>query len=81
MILYKKAMNYAVYNLYQLMLFKKFSWITISMSDGSKYVDLYTPLSPKVSWYIGGNGELWKQKDEDGSTPSFVTILRQDYFK
>lgn len=43
--------------------------------------DLYTPLSPKVSWYIQGNGEVWKQKDEDGSSPSFITILRQDYFK
>ncbi|KAG6717012.1 hypothetical protein I3842_04G076800 [Carya illinoinensis] len=43
--------------------------------------DLYTPLSPRVSWYIGGNGELWKQKDDDGSPPSFITILRPDYFK
>lgn len=51
------------------------------MSDGSKHVDLYTPLSPRVSWYIGGNGELWKQKDDDGSPPSFITMLRQDYFK
>lgn len=43
--------------------------------------DFYTPLSPKVSWYIQGNGEPWKQKDEDGSSPNFITILRQDYFK
>ncbi|KAF5480510.1 hypothetical protein F2P56_001253 [Juglans regia] len=43
--------------------------------------DLYTPISPRVSWYIQGNGELWKQKDEDGSPPSFITILRHDYFK
>ncbi|BFG30377.1 hypothetical protein CerSpe_166500 [Prunus speciosa] len=42
--------------------------------------DLYTPLSPKVSWYIQSNGE-WKQKDEDGSAPNFITVLRQDYFK
>ncbi|XP_071724780.1 probable magnesium transporter NIPA6 [Rutidosis leptorrhynchoides] len=42
--------------------------------------DLYTPLSPKVSWYIQGNGETWKQKDEEGSPPSFVTYLRPDYF-
>lgn len=41
--------------------------------------DLYTPLSPKVSWYIQGNGELWKPKGEDGTPPDFVTI-RQDYF-
>ena len=42
--------------------------------------DLYTPLSPKVSWYIQSNGE-WKQKDEEGSNPNFITVLRQDYFK
>ncbi|RVX21135.1 putative magnesium transporter NIPA6 [Vitis vinifera] len=42
-------------------------------------LDLYTPLSPKVSWHIQGNGEIWKPKDEDG--PDFVAILRQDYFK
>ncbi|KAM4106292.1 hypothetical protein ACJW30_04G052800 [Castanea mollissima] len=43
--------------------------------------DMYAPISPKVSWFIQGNGELWKQKEEDGSPPSFITILRQDYFK
>uniref|UniRef100_A0A6N2LV29 Uncharacterized protein n=3 Tax=Salix viminalis TaxID=40686 RepID=A0A6N2LV29_SALVM len=43
--------------------------------------DLYTPLSPRVSWYIQGNGEHWKQKDGDGSPPDFITILRQDHFK
>ncbi|KAL6219719.1 hypothetical protein ACLB2K_007478 [Fragaria x ananassa] len=42
--------------------------------------DLYTPLSPKVSWYIHSSGE-WKQKDEEGSNPNFITVLRQDYFK
>ncbi|KAL5555120.1 hypothetical protein UlMin_037356 [Ulmus minor] len=42
--------------------------------------DLYTPLSPKVSWFIQSNGE-WKQKDEDGLSPNFITILRHDYFK
>ncbi|KAM7276060.1 hypothetical protein ACFE04_017926 [Oxalis oulophora] len=41
---------------------------------------LYTPLSPKVSWYIQGNGEAWKQKDEENSPPSFVSVVRQDYF-
>lgn len=52
------------------------------LSYSSKPADLYTPISPRVSWYIQGNGgELWKQKDEDGSPPSFITILRQDYFK
>ncbi|XP_008394215.1 probable magnesium transporter NIPA7 isoform X3 [Malus sylvestris] len=48
--------------------------------DPPLITDLYTPLSPKVSWYIQSNGE-WKQKDEDGSTPNFLTVLRQDYFK
>ncbi|KAF9660906.1 hypothetical protein SADUNF_Sadunf19G0012400 [Salix dunnii] len=43
--------------------------------------DLYTPLSPKVSWYIQSNGEHWKQKDEEGPPPNFITILRQDHFK
>ncbi|KAK6923680.1 Magnesium transporter NIPA [Dillenia turbinata] len=43
--------------------------------------DLYTPLSPKVSWHIQSNGEPWKQKDEDGSVPDFITIVQQDYFK
>ncbi|XP_038679751.1 probable magnesium transporter NIPA6 isoform X2 [Tripterygium wilfordii] len=43
--------------------------------------DLYTPLSPKVSWYIEGNGEVWKQKDEDGPNAGFITVLRPDYFK
>ncbi|KAL4353183.1 hypothetical protein GQ457_06G034470 [Hibiscus cannabinus] len=49
--------------------------------DTPLITDLYTPLSPTVSWPIQGNGELWKQKDEDGSTPSFITNVRQDYFK
>ncbi|KAH7520959.1 hypothetical protein FEM48_Zijuj08G0201000 [Ziziphus jujuba var. spinosa] len=42
--------------------------------------DLYTPISPKVSWSIQGNGES-KQKDEDGSSSNFISILQQDYFK
>ncbi|XP_062095253.1 probable magnesium transporter NIPA6 isoform X1 [Humulus lupulus] len=48
--------------------------------DPPVITDLYTPLSPKVSWCIQGNGE-WKQKDEDGTSPNFFTILRPDYFK
>lgn len=51
------------------------------LSDSFKHADMYAPISPKVSWFIQGNGELWKQKEEDGSPPSFITILRQDYFK
>lgn len=49
--------------------------------DPTIITDLYTPISPRVSWYIQGNGEVWKQKEEDGSPPNFVTILRHDYFK
>lgn len=43
--------------------------------------DLYTPVSPKVSWYIKGNGEVCKGKAEDGSPPGFITVIQQDYFK
>ncbi|KAF7840171.1 putative magnesium transporter NIPA6 [Senna tora] len=43
--------------------------------------DLYTPLSPKVSWYFQGNGEPWKQKEEDGAPFNIITIIRQDHFK
>ncbi|XP_077248710.1 putative magnesium transporter NIPA6 [Tasmannia lanceolata] len=42
--------------------------------------DLYTPLSPKISWHIQTNGELWKHKDEDGLSADFITVLRPDYF-
>lgn len=45
-----------------------------------KPADLYTPISPKASWSIQGNGE-WKQKDEDGSSSNFISVLQQDYFK
>ncbi|CAL0319764.1 unnamed protein product [Lupinus luteus] len=43
--------------------------------------DLHSPLSPKVSWYIQGNGESRKQKEEDGSTFNLITVIRQDHFK
>uniref|UniRef100_A0A7N0U171 Probable magnesium transporter n=1 Tax=Kalanchoe fedtschenkoi TaxID=63787 RepID=A0A7N0U171_KALFE len=42
--------------------------------------DIYASLSPKVTWYIQGNGDSWKQKDEDGQYPDFPSSLRQDYF-
>ncbi|KAF8376990.1 hypothetical protein HHK36_030362 [Tetracentron sinense] len=48
--------------------------------DPPLITDLYSPLSPKMSWYIQGNGDLlWKQKDDDGLLPDFITV-RQDYF-
>ncbi|GAB4855317.1 hypothetical protein Ancab_023936 [Ancistrocladus abbreviatus] len=40
--------------------------------------DLYTPLSPKVSWHLPINGDFWKQKDEDGQSPNLITIVRRD---
>ncbi|KAK2445122.1 putative magnesium transporter NIPA6 [Trifolium repens] len=43
--------------------------------------DVYSPLSPKVSWYIQGNGESWKQKDEDGPPLNLITVIQQDHFK
>lgn len=44
--------------------------------------DLYTPLSPQVSWHnVQSNGGTWKQKDEDSLLPGHITVLRQDYFK
>ncbi|CAN1288390.1 Probable magnesium transporter NIPA6 [Linum perenne] len=42
--------------------------------------DHYMPLSPRVSWYKQGNGEIRKQKDDDGTAPNFITNLRQDHF-
>ncbi|RYR48493.1 hypothetical protein Ahy_A07g034514 [Arachis hypogaea] len=43
--------------------------------------DLYSPLSLKVTWYIQGNGESWKQKEEDGSPPfNLITVVPQDHF-
>ncbi|RYR05628.1 hypothetical protein Ahy_B06g085468 [Arachis hypogaea] len=36
---------------------------------------------PKVTWYIQGNGESWKQKEEDGSAPfNLITVVRQYHF-
>ncbi|KAK8465714.1 hypothetical protein PHAVU_009G156800 [Phaseolus vulgaris] len=43
--------------------------------------DLYSPLSPKVSWYSQGNGEPWKQKEEEESPFNLITVIRQDHFK
>ncbi|KAL2614328.1 hypothetical protein AAZV13_08G003500 [Glycine max] len=49
--------------------------------DPPVIADLYTPLSPKVSWYIQGNSEPWKQKEEDVSPLNLIAIIRQDHFK
>jgi multidrug transporter EmrE-like cation transporter len=48
--------------------------------DPQDNTDLYTPLSPRVSWYIGNN-ESWKQKEEDVSPFNLIAIIRQDHFK
>lgn len=44
------------------------------------HVQIYTPLSPRVSWYILGNNEPWKPKEEDGSPFNLITIIRPDHF-
>ncbi|XP_054793998.1 probable magnesium transporter NIPA7 [Prosopis cineraria] len=49
--------------------------------DPPANIDLYTPLSPKVKRYVQGNGEPWKQKEEDGAPFNLITIVRQDHFK
>ncbi|KAL2342871.1 hypothetical protein Fmac_004156 [Flemingia macrophylla] len=43
--------------------------------------DFYAPLSPKVSWYIQGSNEPWRQKEEDVSPFNLITVIRQDHFK
>ncbi|CAM8921630.1 unnamed protein product [Rhodiola kirilowii] len=43
--------------------------------------DIYSPLSPQISWLIPINGETWKQKEDNDLYPDFVTILKQDHFK
>lgn len=43
--------------------------------------DVYSPLSPKVSWYIQGNSEQWKQKEDDGPPLNLIKIIQQDHFK
>ncbi|XP_027340222.1 probable magnesium transporter NIPA7 isoform X4 [Abrus precatorius] len=49
--------------------------------DPPTNTDLYSPLSPKVSWYIQGNSDPWKQKEEDVSPFNLIAIIRQDHFK
>ncbi|KAJ4966295.1 hypothetical protein NE237_018144 [Protea cynaroides] len=46
--------------------------------DPSPITDSYSPLSPKILWQV--NGDLWKQKDDEGLSSDFVTIIQQDYF-
>lgn len=41
--------------------------------------DLYTSLSPQISWHVHANGEIWKQKDNDEL--QFLGLIRPDYFK
>ncbi|KAK2659217.1 hypothetical protein Ddye_005750 [Dipteronia dyeriana] len=50
-------------------------------SDPRPVTDLYSSMSPKVSWLIYANGESRKQKDDDVLLPDFDTILKQDHFK
>ncbi|XP_045823390.1 probable magnesium transporter NIPA7 isoform X2 [Trifolium pratense] len=48
--------------------------------DPQDNIDLCTPLSPSVSWYIGNN-ESRKHKEEDVSPFNLIAIIRQDHFK
>lgn len=43
--------------------------------------DMYSSLSPQISWLVHANGEIWKQKENDELHPEFVAIIRQDHFK
>nr|GMD78108.1 probable magnesium transporter NIPA6 [Ipomoea batatas] len=47
--------------------------------DPSPGSDLYTQLSPQISWLVHANGEIWKQKDDD-IHHEFVAIIHQDHF-
>ncbi|OIV89825.1 hypothetical protein TanjilG_29917 [Lupinus angustifolius] len=49
--------------------------------DPQSNADSYTPLSPGVSWYIQGNNESRKQKEEDGPPFNLITIMKPDHFK
>uniref|UniRef100_A0A7N0UB07 Probable magnesium transporter n=1 Tax=Kalanchoe fedtschenkoi TaxID=63787 RepID=A0A7N0UB07_KALFE len=49
--------------------------------DPPSATDMYSPLSPQISWLIPVNGEAWKQKEDSDLYHDFVTILRQDHFK
>ncbi|GAB2277671.1 hypothetical protein Dimus_012376 [Dionaea muscipula] len=42
--------------------------------DQPLVTDLYTPLSPRVSWPMQNN------RDEDGQSPRFIAVVRPDYF-
>ncbi|XP_042008804.1 probable magnesium transporter NIPA6 [Salvia splendens] len=41
----------------------------------------YSVLSPHISWVVHGNGEIWKQKDNDELQNEYVAIINQDHFK
>lgn len=43
--------------------------------------DMYSSLSPQISWIVHANGEIWKQKDDEESCPEVVAIIQPDHFK
>lgn len=49
--------------------------------DPLPITDMYSSLSPQISWIIPSNGEMWKRKDDGELYPDFVAILRQDHFR
>ncbi|XP_059453578.1 probable magnesium transporter NIPA6 [Corylus avellana] len=48
--------------------------------DPASVIDMYSSLSPQVSWFVHMNGETWKQ-NADELCPDFDAILKQDHFK
>ncbi|KAI7757213.1 hypothetical protein M8C21_016196 [Ambrosia artemisiifolia] len=43
--------------------------------------DMYSSLSPQISWIVHANGEIWKHKDNDESCPEVVAIIQPDHFR
>lgn len=49
--------------------------------DPQPVSDMYSSLSPQISWIVHANGEIWKHKDNDDSCPEVVAIIQPDHFK
>ncbi|XP_023872159.1 probable magnesium transporter NIPA6 isoform X1 [Quercus suber] len=49
--------------------------------DPASVTDIYSSLSPQVSWLVHGNGEPWKHNADDEPCLDFDAILKQDHFK
>ncbi|KAD6119387.1 hypothetical protein E3N88_10658 [Mikania micrantha] len=49
--------------------------------DPQPISDMYSSLSPQISWIVRANGEIWKYKDNDESCPEVVAIIQPDHFR